>query len=128
MYERGEGFGVSYPLIKRQIHSPIASGNSCLNAALTPSLVNLGSITLTPPPCVDKFWQIFQMLKSCNDSMIFIFLTSWAICLNESIYIWNSRWICPGWIFHPRKTHPFWNEWHTACCAFSGILFFVELV
>ena len=39
---RGTVFGVSPPLIRRQIHAPIASGNSCLNAALKPSLVNLG--------------------------------------------------------------------------------------
>ena len=42
--------------------------------------------------------------------------------------IWHRRWTCPGWIFCPRRPHPFGNEWHTACCELSGILFVVELV
>ena len=57
-----------------------------------------------------------------------IFFASWEIFPNESISIWNSRWTCPGWISCPRKPHPFVNEWHTAFCELSGILFVVELV
>ena len=41
--------------------------------------------------------------------------------------IWNIRFTCPGRIFCPRNTHTFGNEWHTDCCALSGILFVVEL-
>ena len=59
--------------------------------------------------------------------MTSVFLSSWAICLDESMYIWYSRWTCPGWIICPQKPHPFGNECHTACCALSGILFIVEL-
>ena len=87
------------------------------------------SFTNTNPlPYVDKFWQIRQMVKAWNDHMASIFLASWEICLDESMYIWHSRWTCPGWIFGSWKPHTFGNEWHTACCALSGIFFVVELV
>ena len=42
--------------------------------------------------------------------------------------IWHNRWTCPGWIFCPRKPHPFGNECHTACYALPGIMFSAELV
>jgi hypothetical protein len=41
---------------------------------------------------------------------------------------WINHWTCPGWIFCLRKPHPFGNEYHTACCALSGIMFAVGLV
>ena len=60
--------------------------------------------------------------------MASIFLASWEICLDESMSIWHSIWTCQGWVFCPWNHHPFGNEWHTACCVLSGILFVVELV
>ena len=42
--------------------------------------------------------------------------------------IWHIILTCLGWIFCPQEPHPFGNEWHTACCEFSGILFVVQLV
>jgi len=51
-----------------------------------------------------------------------------VICLDESMSIWHNKWTCPGWIFCPRKPHPFGNEYHTACCALSTIMFVIELV
>ena len=53
--EEGVFFGVSPILIKRQIHAPIVLGHSFINADLTPSLVNLCSITLTPYPMLISF-------------------------------------------------------------------------
>ena len=44
------------------------------------------------------------------------------------MYIWHSIWKFPVWNLCPQKPHPFRNEWHTACCALSGILFVVDLV
>ena len=81
-----------------------------------------------PPSYVDKFWKIRQMVKAWNDHMTSIFFASWEICLEDSMSIWHIRWACPGWIFCPREPHPFGNDWHTAWCAFSGILFVVELI
>ena len=47
-----------------------------------------------PPPYVDKFQQIFQMVKAWNDHMTSILLASWEICLDESMSIWHSIWKC----------------------------------
>ena len=56
-------FGVSTPLIRRKIHAPIASWNSCLNYALTPSLVNLGSLTLNPHRMLISFGKFTRWLR-----------------------------------------------------------------
>ena len=42
--------------------------------------------------------------------------------------IWHNKFTCPGWIYCPRKPHPYGNEYHTACCGKSNILFSLELV
>ena len=81
-----------------------------------------------PPPYVDKFWQICQMVKAWNGHMTFIFLSSWSICIDNYMSIWNIRWTCPGCIFCPRNPHQFGNEWHTSFCAFSDVLFVFDLV
>ncbi len=33
----------------------------------------------------------------------------------------------PGWIFCPRKPHPFGNKYHSICCGLSGIMYAVFL-
>ena len=91
----------------------------------------LSALTFTDvqkPAYVDKFWQVRQMVKQWNQNMANVFLAGWILCLDESMSIWYNRWTCPGWVFCPRKPHPFGNEWHTACCALTGILFVIELV
>jgi hypothetical protein len=80
------------------------------------------------PTFVDKFWEIRQMIKAWNAHMANVFLAGWVICLDESMSIWHQKWTCPGWIFCPRKPHPFGNEYHTACCALTNILFSIDLV
>jgi hypothetical protein len=77
---------------------------------------------------VDKFWEIRQMIKAWNTHMANAFLAGWVMCLDESMSIWHQRWTCPGWIFCPRKPNPFGNEYHTACCALTNILFLIEIV
>ena len=81
-----------------------------------------------PPSYVDKFWEVRQMIQSWNINMALVFVVSWITCLDESMSIWYNRWTCPGWVFCPRKPHPFGNEWHTACCGMTRILFSIELV
>ncbi len=68
------------------------------------------------------------MIAVWNKHMAKIFFAAWVVCLDESMSIWHNRWTCPGWVFCPRKPHPFRNEYHTACCGLSGILFLMELV
>ena len=80
------------------------------------------------PSYRDKYWQIRQMLQAFNDNMARIFTSSWVICLDESMSIWHNKFTCPGWIYCPRKSHPYGNEYHTACCGKSNILFSLELV
>ena len=57
-----------------------------------------------------------------------VFSAARAVCLDESMSIWHSQWTCPGWVFCPRKPHPFGNKHHTACCELSGAMFSMEMV
>lgn len=68
------------------------------------------------------------MVKTWNDWMATIFKTAWVLCLNESMSIWHNCWFCLGWVFCPRKPHPFGNKYHTLCCGYSKILFWCEMV
>jgi hypothetical protein len=93
----------------------------CINRFLTFTNVRA-------PTFVDRFLEIYQMIKAWNTHMVNVFLAGWVVCLDESMSIWHQRWTCLGWIFCPRKLHPFGNEYHTACCALTNILFSIELV
>jgi hypothetical protein len=81
-----------------------------------------------PPSFQDKFWQIRDLISTWNNHMRTIFSAAWALCLDESISIWFNQWTCPRWVFCPCKSHPFGNEYHTACCGLSGIMFLMEMV
>ena len=89
---------------------------------------NLVFTDAAAPSFRDKFWQVRQMVKAWNENMALKFVAAWVMCLDESMSIWHNRWTCPGWIFCPRKPHPFGNEYHTACCGLSTILFVIEMV
>ena len=77
-WNRG-GFIVSPPLINSQIHSPISLLNSCLNATSNAITRERRFNNTNPPPYVDRFWEIHQMVKAWNDHMTFIFLDSRSI-------------------------------------------------
>jgi hypothetical protein len=79
------------------------------------------------PRYVDQFFGIRQLLDAWNDNMDNKFAPSWINCLDESMSAWTSRWTCPGWMFVPRKPHPFGNEYNSICCGISGIMFRIEL-
>ena len=68
------------------------------------------------------------MIVEWKENMRDCFSPSYVTCLDESMSIWNNKWSCPGWIFCPRKPHPFGNEWHTISCGLTGILFDLEIV
>jgi hypothetical protein len=80
------------------------------------------------PSYRDRFWEVREMIAAWNENMKSLFLPGWVTCLDESISIWFSRYTCPGWVFCPRKPHPFGNEYHTHCCGITGILFAMEMV
>ncbi len=75
-----------------------------------------------------QVWQIRDLISTWNEHMHTIFSAAWALCLDESMSIWFNQWTCPGWVFCPRKPHLFGNEYHTACCGLSGIMFSMEMV
>lgn len=89
---------------------------------------SLSYTDVAAPTYTDKFWQMRQLLAAFNSNMATIFLSSWVICLDESMSIWHNKFTCPGWVYCPRKPHPYGNEYHTACCGKSMILFSLELV
>ena len=90
---------------------------------LPPSADGLAPVTL-----LNRIPSLFCVHKDVPAKNMKEFISGWVICLDESMSSWLNRWTCPGWIFCPRKPHPFGNEWHTACCGLSGILFAFELV
>ena len=80
------------------------------------------------PTFCDRFHEARQIIKAWNDNMAEVFLPSWISCLDESISIWFSRYTCTGWVYVPRKPHPFGNEYHTIVCGESKIIYQLELV
>ncbi len=80
------------------------------------------------PTFVDRIWEVRQLIDEWNKNMASIFIPSWILCLDESMSIWFSMFTCPGWVFCPRKPHPFGNEYHSMCCAISGVMMSIKLV
>ena len=80
------------------------------------------------PAFRDKFWEVQQMVDEWNKNIAEQFTPSWVSCLDESMSPWTNKYTCPGWMFVPRKPHPFGNEYHSVCCSTSGIMWGMELV
>lgn len=80
------------------------------------------------PDFTDKFWEMRGFMKAWNENMTEHFTAGLISCLDESISVWTQQFTCPGWMFIPRKPHPFGNEYHTICCCSSGIMYFMEIV
>jgi hypothetical protein len=91
-------------------------------------LIALAYTDETPPLYQDRFWEVRQIITAWNKNMSDIFTSSWVSCLDESMSPWNNRWTCPGWMFVPRKPHPFGNEYHSICCAETMIMYAIEIV
>ena len=80
------------------------------------------------PRYKDRFCQVRKMIDLWNENMKMQYCPSWVSCLDESMSIWLSKFTCPGWVFCPRKPHPFGNEYHTICDALTNIMYGIELV
>jgi Transposase IS4 len=91
-------------------------------------LKSIGFTNQNPPNYVDKFFPIRDLVTAWNDNMTINFTPGWISCLDESMMVWSSQFTCPGFMFVPRKPHPFGNEWHSICCGISGVMFAIELV
>ena len=81
-----------------------------------------------PPPYQDKFHPVRLMINEWNKNMSLVFTPSYISCLDESMSFWSSKYTCPGFMFVPRKPWPFGNEYHTICCALSGVMYQLEIV
>ena len=82
----------------------------------------------SPPTYRDKYWEVRKMVEVWNENMTEVFSPGWITCLDESMSIWFNKWTCPGWVYCPRKPHPFGNEYHDIACGISNILFRILLV
>ena len=81
-----------------------------------------------PPAYLDKFWEVRQMVKAWGDNMNTHFCPGYVNCLDESMSIWTNKFLCPGFMFVPRKPWPFGNEYHTVCCCLTGIMWGIDMV
>lgn len=81
-----------------------------------------------PPGHRDKFWSIRLLLHAWNSNMDQNFSAGWISCLDESMMAWTAKYSCPGFMYVPRKPHPFGNEFHTIGCGVSGVLYRMEIV
>jgi len=91
----------------------------------------LSALRLTsslPPAFRDRFHPVRDLIDAFNENMKQVFKAGWISCLDESMSVWFNRWTCPGWMFVPRKPHPFGNEYHTICDGTWGVLYHMELV
>ncbi len=80
------------------------------------------------PEFCDIFWEVHEMIDAWNKNIELHFILSWVLCLDESMSIWFQHSTCLGWVFCPRKPHPFGNEYQTACCGLTGILFSLKIM
>ena len=81
-----------------------------------------------PPQERDPFFPVQDLIDAWNENMKKVFHPSWIVVIDESISVWLNKYTCPGFMCVPCKPWPFGNEYHTACCALSGIMFYIELV
>ena len=91
----------------------------------------LGALQFTnvePPSYKDRFWEVQQMLEVWNDNMTEQFVASWMSCLDKSMLKWVNEFTCPGYMCVPQKPWQFGNEYHSICCALTGIMYLIKLV
>ena len=79
------------------------------------------------PEFNDPFFQQRKMQEGYNKKMAAHFDPSWVSDLGESIQKEINRYTCPGWMFVPRKPHPFGNQYHTVTCAKSKVIYNVDI-
>ena len=68
------------------------------------------------------------MQEGWNKNVAARFEPSWVSVIDESIQEWINCYTCPGWIFVPRKPHPFGNKYHKIACAKSKFINNVDIM
>ena len=107
---------------------PLRLGVWMSRAGFDAILVALSFTDRDPPPFLDKFWEVRQMIDAWGSNMNNVFAPGYINCLDESMSLWTNKFTCRGFMFVPRKPWPFGNEYHTVCCCLSGIMWGIDLV
>ena len=68
------------------------------------------------------------MLEAWGKNMQQNFTPGCVNCLDESMSVWTNKFMCPGFMFVPRKPWPLGNEYHSVCSCTSGIMWGIEMV
>ena len=68
---------------------------------------------------MDRFFGIRQLQDCFNNHYEENYSPSWLSCMDESMSPWTNKY-CPGYMFVPRKPHPFGNEYHTIADGDQG--------
>jgi hypothetical protein len=84
--------------------------------------------TTQQPTNDDRFYEVREMVDCWNKNMAKNFRPSYINCLDESMSPWSNVYRCPGYMYVPRKPHPFGNEYHSVACGQSGLMWGVEMV
>ena len=86
-------------------------------------LQSLAYTNKNPPAKEDYFWEVQKIINAWNKNMTDTSSASWWNSrLDKSMSKWMQRYMCPGFIFCPKKPWPFGNDYHTIVCGESGIL------
>ena len=83
--------------------------------------------TAEPPAYRDKFYEVREMWEYWNAHYHQEYVPSYLSCLDESVSEWLNQY-GPGWMFIPRKPHPYGNEYHTIADAETTIIYRMECV
>eukprot|EP00056_Hartaetosiga_gracilis_P001423 m.44832 g.44832 ORF g.44832 m.44832 type:complete len:166 (+) comp10634_c0_seq1:419-916(+) len=76
---------------------------------------------------VDILWDVRPMINAFNKHTQSIFKPSWLVCIDESMVKWTNK-KGPAFCFVNRKPTSEGNEYHTACCAETHIMFHIDMV
>ena len=72
-----------------------------------------------PPTFLDRFYGMRELQDAFNNHYEEHYSPSWLSCLDESMSPWTNKY-APGYMFVPRKPHPFGNEYHTIADGDQG--------
>jgi len=81
-----------------------------------------------PPPYIDCFWEVCQMLDEWNANMDNAFSSSWILCIDESMSKWVSQYTCLGFMVFLQKPWPFGNKYHLISCGKSIVIYWLDLM
>ena len=100
--------------------SPLSCHTGTLRKSLQPRIHKGG-----PTPVSGLF--LGGMNQMWNKNMGTNFLPSWINCIDESMSKWINKYMCPGFMYVPRKPWKFGNKYHGAGCADSNIIWALDL-